>query len=197
MRYIKKKGDSGCFPLNQAHNNPPQDKAEARSQWGSFRDKSQLTALLGKEQYFLCAYSEIEILRDNSTVGTHIEHVKPKSRYPQQTFDYKNLVLSALSSEDLKSTIAQREVFGGHHKKSHYDPTLFVSCLDNDCTDYFSYLSDGRVVPKDNDDNLHRKKAEYTIKLLNLNSPYLVNKRRDWLDVLNRCIADPENELEH
>ncbi len=36
---------------------------------------------------------------------------------------------------------------------------------------------------------------ESTTELLNLNSPYLVNKRRDWLDELNRCIADPENEL--
>ncbi|MBE8233590.1 MAG: TIGR02646 family protein, partial [Endozoicomonadaceae bacterium] len=165
MRYIKKTG-SAPYCLNKKHKTPPKNKTEATKQWRKFKCKNKLTHQLADEQYSLCAYSEIEILRDHSILGTHIEHVQPKSIYPQRTFDYSNLVLNALASDDLSgSIVAKNAVFGGHAKEDNYDPNLFISCLDPACTDYFTYLSDGKVVPT-KDSAPHKEKAEYTINLL-------------------------------
>jgi uncharacterized protein (TIGR02646 family) len=165
-------------------------------EWGNLRKKQRepLIKKLRDEQYSLCAYSEIAIPHNNSELGAHIEQVQPKGKYPKRTFDYCNLVLNALHSDYLpkkdssKNIVAQDEIFGGHAKGEYYDSKLFISCLDSNCANYFTYLSDGRVVSA-KDSSPAKEKAEYTIKLLNLNSSYLINKRRDWLDDLDKSIT--------
>lgn len=189
MRAITK-GSCGLYPLEKANNTPPQTDQEARSRWGSFGDKSALSDLLANEQYGLCAYSEINT--EHYDLGSHIEHVKPKSRYPEKTFDYQNLILSALSSSDLKTFDERDEksTFGGHHKQSQYDETLFVSCLTDNSSDYFVYLLNGKVEPKNTLSEHDKDRAKYTIGLLNLNSPFLVTERRRWLDELDALIDE-------
>jgi uncharacterized protein (TIGR02646 family) len=122
-------------------------------------------------------------------IGIHIEHLKPKSSYPQLTFDINNLVVNALHRDDLQSR-PRADVFGGHAKLNQYDPDLFVSCLTQGCADYFTYLSDGRIVPSIHLDEPQKRKAAYTIDLLNLNSNYLVTRRKNWLDELDALIDD-------
>ncbi|MDM8563895.1 retron system putative HNH endonuclease, partial [Candidatus Marithioploca araucensis] len=74
--------------------------------------KQQITNdYLCSEQYHLCAYTEIDL----DELGCHIEHIKPKSRYPECTFDYQNLVLSCLQSDKLQD-YAYDDRFGGHFK---------------------------------------------------------------------------------
>ena len=186
MKNIKKQ-EKDDYQLNKTNRNPPANATEAKSRWKNYRYKKTLGANLKKEQYSLCAYSEIR--PDLMGLNTHIEHIQPKSKYPCRTFDYSNLVLSALSSEDLKS-LARQDVFGGHSKLSEYDPVSFISCLKFDCFRYFSYLSTGFICAHNKLSNTDKIKAEKTITLLNLNSPYLVVKRKEWLDELDKLIDD-------
>lgn len=185
MRHITNK--QNLIQLAQANETPPQTAREATSQWQRFNHKPLLGLHLLTEQYGLCAYSEI--CPDVKDIGIHIEHVKPKSQYPEQTFDYQNLIASALHSDDLQ-TLIHSQVFGGHAKLSEYDPALFISCLDNDCAHFFAYLSDGRVVPSVALNAQEQQQANYTITLLNLNSAYLITHRKNWLEEIDELIEE-------
>ncbi|MCV4872240.1 TIGR02646 family protein, partial [Escherichia coli] len=86
---------------------------------------------------------------------------------PQRTFDYNNLAACALDSQsDLEVLKIQgAEVFGGHAsgKSKGVDMARFVSCHMPDCSRFFAYLSDGRVVPADGLSPEEVDRAEYTI----------------------------------
>ncbi|SFR52575.1 retron system putative HNH endonuclease [Thiomicrospira sp. ALE5] len=183
MRFINKQG-TGEFQLNRSNQTPPATREDATSRWGSFGYKADLLKILTAEQQGLCAYSEL----DPAEFGlqSHIEHVEPKSQYPQRTFDYHNLVMSALGSDDLK--LSDVDLFAGHAKQERFEPNLFISPLNSACQDYFVYLSDGRVIPNKRLNKSEREKAEYTIALLNLNCAYLKNKRKNWIDELEELI---------
>jgi uncharacterized protein (TIGR02646 family) len=193
MRFIKKLGTGG-YNLGQAHNHLPLNGQEARSRWSSFGYKTDVLGKLLDEQYHLCCYSEIRA--DILNLGYHIEHVQPKSKYHQLTFDYQNLAASALdSASDLQDFKAQtQEVFGGHAKGSQYDSNLFVSCHQPSCISFFAYLSDGRIVPKDGLNAIDTDKAIYTIGLLNLNSTYLITLRRSWWNELDDLFVEHESK---
>jgi uncharacterized protein (TIGR02646 family) len=195
MRFIRKRPFSSYY-LDQAHANPPQIGEQAISRWSSFGHKDTVTKCLQDEQYGLCAYTELR--PDLVNLGTHVEHVQPKSRYPQRTFDFSNLVLCALADADLQGR-AKADLFGGHAKLSEYNADFFVSCLQNDCPRFFAYLSDGRVVAAANLSVNETQQAQYTIDLLNLNAPYLLVQRKNWLDELDGLIdehLDNDNSLE-
>ncbi len=177
MRTIVKLGDGG-YQLNRSNENPPTTSGEATSRWSSFGYKDEVSGYLASAQYSLCAYSEIR--HDLYQLEAHIEHVEPKSRNPLRTFDYTNLALNALSDGDLK-IMDRDDVFGGHAKLSVYDASKFISPFDNDCDRYFAYLSTGKVEPVRKLTDVEKIKAQYTIDLLNLNSPYLVTARKKWL----------------
>lgn len=189
MRSIRKQGQ-GPYQLNRSHADPPTTPSTAHSRWGSFGYKPELLQQLLGEQYQLCCYSEIR--PDLERLGFHIEHVENKSQHPQRTFDYKNLAACALNSvNDLSSLQMQGvEAFGGHAsgKSASVDMTLFVSCHQQDCARFFAYLSDGRVVPADALTLAQQAQAQYTIDLLNLNSPYLQELRQRWRDELEELI---------
>jgi len=166
---------------------PPKSSDEATRRWGNLT-KAGLYKQLFVEQFGLCAYTELNIQdfrsEQNSVKGAHIEHIEPKSSFPQRTFDYFNLVLSALDSEDL-SKFHKEDRFGGHYKLSSFDPNLFLSPLRADVNHYFSYSSeDGEIFPDLNLEGNEQAKAEYTIGLLNLNASYLKNLRKNWLQEL-------------
>ncbi|MDP5292455.1 retron system putative HNH endonuclease [Oceanimonas sp. CHS3-5] len=171
--------------LEKANERPPKDGEEAAKRWSGLKEKGKLQQLLLNEQFLLCCYSEIRA--DLEGIGYHIEHIKPKSQYPKSTFDYHNLAASAIHSEKLAQL---EDVFGGHAKLSNYDEERFVSCLDSDCASYFKYLSDGRVVPSATLSAPDTDKAEYTIDLLNLNSSFLVNRRRAWWSELDELVQE-------
>lgn len=186
MRKITKQGDGG-YHLNKSNENPPTNKEQATSRWKNFNYKQEVSNYLNEEQYSLCAYSEIR--PDLVDLETHIEHIQAKSSYPIRTFDYQNLVINALSSDDLENR-AKEDVFGGHAKLCDYEQNLFISPLQQGCSQYFVYLSDGRIEASNKLTPQEVLKAEYTIDLLNLNSPFLVTKRENWLDELGLLIDD-------
>ena len=186
MRYIEKQQASvGC--LHSEQQTPPTDSSVATARWDQFRAKDDLTEMLDTEQCGLCAYTELR--PDEAGLGTHIEHIKPKSTYPDLTFDYQNLVLCALASEDLGNPDIRNNQFGGHAKGNEYDGNRFISPLDPESETSFLYQSDGRVVPFPANEKSQRERADYTIDLLKLNAPYLVNLRKRRIGEIDEAIA--------
>lgn len=192
MRSITKQGNGGYY-LNNSHTNPPQSDAEATNRWNGFRQhRREVLDLLLDEQFHLCCYSELRA--DQEGLGYHIEHVENKKQNPQRTFDYTNLASSALDSvNDLSAFKAQSwEVFGGHavNKQKSVDLSRFISCHQPDCHRFFTYLSDGRIIPKEALELAEKNNAQYTIDLLNLNSPYLLVLRQKWWDELDLLVQE-------
>ncbi len=196
MRPIIKMGAWGNFALRHAHITPPTDAAEASLRWGGLASKADLlTNYLLPEQYHLCCYSELDAERLG--IGFHIEHVENKSQVPARTFDYANLAASAFSS-DVGLPVAARqdwEVFGGHApgKQGHataVDLARFVSPFQPDCAKFFAYLSSGQIEPRNGLTPKDDDRAQYTIDLLNLNSPFLVSLRREWWDDLDQHFSE-------
>ncbi|ECI3493999.1 TIGR02646 family protein [Salmonella enterica subsp. salamae] len=176
----------GTDALLTANENPPQDSDQSTRRWRNFRrDKADLMTLLLNEQYHLCCYSEIRA--DLRGLGYHIEHVENKSQQPVRTFDYQNLAASALDSENGLHQFGIN-AFGGHSrgKQEAVDMAKFIHCHIPDCSRYFAYLSDGRIVPADGLNAQEMESAEYTIDLLNLNSGFLQTERRNHWEELEQ-----------
>lgn len=193
MRAIAKRAYGG-HALTQAHLTPPATSQQATARWDNFGGRKEVLYFLLDEQYQLCCYSEIRA--DQEGLGYHIEHVNNKSQYPAQTFDFANLAASALDSvTGLSSFSAQGlEVFGGHAvgKRGTVDFTRFISCHQSDCRRYFAYLSDGRVVPAQGLTAVDHDRAQYTIDTLNLDSPFLVTRRQQWWNELDKLFKEHE-----
>jgi len=177
MRYIKK-------PLNPAKlrclcskykRSLEQEKDEI--DWQELHKdckKKLVKNYLYPEQYQLCAYTEIGL----EERGHHVEHIKPKSSYPEETFNYQNLILSCFREIERGKF---SECFGGHYKGSQYDEKKFISPLDADCERYFSHTPDGYVKPHSSLSSIEKEKVSYTCDILNLNAPYLIERRKKLL----------------
>jgi len=197
MRFIQKT-ELGSNVLDRKNNQGrPTTKEEAIERWDDFGKKPVVRNKLLPQQQGLCAYTEFNIKAFRSTIassshGCHIEHIKPKSLFPEHTFDYDNLVISVLDDLDLQrlrqgvfvvdelpeDDLSHREFFAAHAKGSEYD-SLFISPLETDCQRYFRYLEEnGEIVPASEPATADHERAERTIELLNLNHPYLKNQRR-------------------
>jgi uncharacterized protein (TIGR02646 family) len=201
MRHIKKPLQAqGPYCLAKKFEQEVPKKPEKA--WGNINRecKQEITThYLRPEQYHLCAYTELNL----DELGSHIEHIKPKSRYPECTFDYQNLVLSCFNSDELQyHDYVDR--FGGHFKsgdiskgeRDKYDPDLFISPLQAECEHYFSYEVNGRVEPNPKLSTEENKRAIYTRDVLNLNAPYLVRERRkvieEMLPIIDELLEDSE-----
>ncbi|AXD07576.1 TIGR02646 family protein [Salmonella enterica] len=189
MRHVIKTR-RGTDALLTANENPPQDSDQSTRRWRNFRrDKADLMTLLLNEQYHLCCYSEIRA--DLRGLGYHIEHVENKSQQPGRTFDYQNLAASALDSENGLHLFGIN-AFGGHSrgKQEAVDMAKFIHCHLPDCSRYFAYLSDGRIVPADELNTQEMERAQYTIDLLNLNSGFLQTERRNHWEELEQLFDE-------
>lgn len=60
--------------------------------WDGLRapEKSELHEALLREQDFICCYCGMRINRETS----HIEHLKPRTTYPELALEYSNLLAS-------------------------------------------------------------------------------------------------------
>jgi uncharacterized protein (TIGR02646 family) len=198
MRHIRKRNPPYCLTQRQRIH-VPQTAIAAEKAWDNFSNEchGKVGEYLMAEQYHLCAYTELNLDElQLAKLGYHIEHIKPKSKFPSLTFDYNNLVASCLDSDSLQQ-FALADRFGGHYKRGEYDAQLFVSPLDSDCQKFFSYELTGKVKSSPSLSSSDQQRAEYTIKLLNLNdnqtnqgqtnqSHNLVFKRRRILEETNR-----------
>lgn len=154
--------------------------------WNNFSHKEQTRSSCNTEQAGLCAFSETSV--DSGVWGFHLDHVKPKSKDKTVTFKHSNLVLCVISAEALKK-LPKDDVFGGHFRRNRYSKAGFITPLRPDCRRFFYYSVEGKIVPSLNLNPSDRRKALYTITILNLNSPRLVELRKVWLEEL-------ENEID-
>jgi len=172
MRTIKK-GSEPPYHLEQARLKNPVPLNPEKA-WKNFAYKKELCDyFLEPKQYHLCAYCEISL----HEFGKHIEHIKPKSQYPEETFNEQNLVLSCFNEKQL-AHLQRQEYSCGHYKLNNYDPLLLVSPLEPNCQDYFWYRQNGEITPHPNLNRSQQERARYTIDVLNLNSLRLVRRRR-------------------
>ncbi|WP_312777483.1 retron system putative HNH endonuclease [Corynebacterium variabile] len=115
----------------------------------------------------LCSYCE-SLLVENS--GSHIEHLFPKSEYPDRTYRWDNLYLSCQNTDHC-----------GHYKDStaapDYDPADLIR-PDIDSPDgYLHFHSSGEVTVRGGLSDAERHRAQTTIDVLNLNAPSLIASR--------------------
>jgi hypothetical protein len=111
-----------------------------------------------------CAYCEGKLL---AVSFGDIEHIYPKSKFPERVVDWDNLTLACSRCND--------------HKKSKYDPTLeFVNPYTDRIEDHLLFL--GAVVYSVSD------RGFYTIKELKLNEPARFEARNRALESLEMLI---------
>lgn len=185
MRYIHKgEANPRLIALNTS---PPQAPEEAKQRWKRFKGaaKKDTRKRCSQEQLGLCGYSEI-VLFDNDAADftifdAHLEHVEPKSKVPQRSFDHTNLILSAIKDKG-QADILKEDLFGGHYKADWHEPDKFITPFMVDCATYFSYQSDGRITPNINCSEPDQQKAQTTIDKLNLNSTVLKGWRKNWYE---------------
>ncbi len=180
--------------LENYNTTKPTDGAEAKSRWKRFSSfKGHLSSQILNEQHGLCGYTEL--IPSDYGLGTHLEHIKPKSKYPLETFSYKNLIVSSLSHTDSqRADLNKNKNFGGQYKNNEYDENSFLSCTRSDIANFFTYLNDGYIQPNRNLSDLETKQALYTIDTLNLNAIFLVNRRRQVIQNINDEIYDSLNQ---
>ena len=129
--------------------------------------KAVLRRALHEEQHGLCCYCESSIPCDLRYV--HIEHLFPRSQYPERELEYGNLLLSCNGLERNGNGSETVPCHCGHLKGSG-DALQMISPLDPACETAFDYTMDGRMNPS-SDAFSH---AESTIAFLGLNTPRLV-----------------------
>lgn len=145
MRTVLK--SAGHYQLNhryRLHQEQLKNGTAPDDPWGNFNSKRGTRQVCWREQFGLCAYSEIEIKDDD--LGAHLDHVEPKSKAPARTFDHRNLLLSAIDDIGVRK-LARQDVFGGHARSNRYSKAGFVNPLWLDSRRYFHYGSNGKITP--------------------------------------------------
>ena len=134
--------------------------------------KNNLRNNLFQEQGGLCCYCMGRIANDYTTT---IEHLKPKERgkYPELQLDYSNLLLSCDGGKAERSLHDRRQNrnYPLHCDAQKNDMEIGISPLDEDCETHFMYGDEGEIFGKD-------ELAKETIRILNLDIPYLRNQRK-------------------
>lgn len=153
-----------------------------------------LQAQMCQDQGGVCCYCGMKLQFPN-TQHYSVEHVQPRSKFPELVGEYKNLLLSCHSSEferaQLKKTIhSKKERKNTLHcdefkdnKELHYSP------LQADCASHFSYKLNGEVKGRD-------KEAEKDIETLNLNCHSLKERRREQMLAYSFLTKDSQEMLD-
>lgn len=121
--------------------------------------------ILQKEQQQVCCYCEKGITSHNDS---HIEHIRPRDKFPQLKNNYQNLVVSCITPGRC-----------GNAKGNKFNKHFIVPTEENP-EEYLTYSPNGEIRAIDNN-----KKATVTIEILNLNAPRLVGARRTLFIRLN------------
>jgi uncharacterized protein (TIGR02646 family) len=118
-------------------------------------------------QFGLCGYCEGSL----GELGRHIEHLEPKGGIggnPARTWDYSNLIASCQGDTHKKKSAGQ-DASCGHYKDQFIRAQGavrlgdFISPREAGCDLQFSYLVDGRVVPRTAPGSPNHTRASYTI----------------------------------
>lgn len=153
-----------------------------------------LQAQMCQDQGGVCCYCGLK-LQFPDTQHYSVEHVKPRSKFPELVGEYKNLLLSCHSSEferaQLKETIySKKERKNALHCDEFKDnKELNYSPLQADCALHFLYKLNGEVKGSD-------KEAEADIETLNLNCHSLKERRREQMLAYSFLTKDSQEMLD-
>jgi uncharacterized protein (TIGR02646 family) len=172
VRYIQKTSEPASFTewkLQETKNSQPN--------WNELRkpEKPIVEDALLKEQGYICCYCESRVSKENS----HIEHLQPKSKYPDLMFEYGNLLASCQRGSEYPPP---KPSHCGPHKDNWYDKHLLVSPLDETCTDFFRFTEAGEILPTH--DLSKATAAKTTIEKLGLNIDKLRRQRRKVIEAI-------------
>ena len=134
--------------------------------------KAMLSSLYA-EQTGQCVYCGRRISR--GTHGDcHVEHFRPRSRYPALELDHANLFLSCgpEGEHGIRQTC-------GNRKGDWFEEGCHVPPAPESCTERFRFRSSGRIAGDDSTE------AGKMIEVLNLNHPELVTDRRTLIGSLD------------
>lgn len=168
MKYIRKGAEPPTF-ARWRNGNPGQS-------WADFSDsrhvavKNGLSSQLRSDQGALCCYCEQRIDADSS----HVEHLRPRARFPKEIFRYQNLLASCNGNPGNP----EKDCCG--KKKDRWFTDDMVSPLQPDCEERFRYTASGQIIPRNQGD----LGAQETIDQLGLDNPKLRALRRQIADVL-------------
>lgn len=138
-----------------------------------------------KQQGYICCYCGMRIDRKNS----HIEHLKPRTAYPDLALDYTNMIASCQGESEQPPP---QPVHCGHKKRYWYNENLMVSPLDANCENFFRYSGSGDILPTD--ESAKKVAAETTIEQLGLNIPKLTRMRRAAIEGILQGVNGLTNE---
>lgn len=171
MKYIKKYQEPEELAAWKALENE-----DWQPSWGNLQkpERPIVHDSLLKEQGYICCYCGMRITRETS----HIEHLKPRTKYPDLAIAYTNLIASCQGESEEPAV----PIHCGHKKKYWYDENLMVSPLETNCADLFKYTGAGEIQPTD--DASKKAAAEATIDRLGLNIDKLQNMRRIAIDAV-------------
>ncbi|OQW95036.1 MAG: TIGR02646 family protein [Beggiatoa sp. IS2] len=137
---------------------------------------------LWREQQGLCIYCQQQIppkkdKESSQAIRSHIEHVRPRTTYPELTFVYCNLSVSC-EGFDCKTTDKKpKKEFCEHRKADEYDEDNFLNPMElKEIEDYFFYDIEGKIHP--HPQASFPEKANYMIKILDLNHSDLIDMRK-------------------
>lgn len=183
MKFIKKSGEPASFQQWKSQGNEDWEPT-----WDDLRspEKPQLHDSLLREQGYICCYCQRRIFLEDS----HIEHLKPRTHYPELAIDYNNLLVSCQGEREEPPPLP---IHCGHYKKDWYDPKLLVSPLEENCERYFTYTELGEIRPTS--DPKLQEAAETTIEKLGLNIDKLRAMRRGAIEAITEGLDELE-ELE-
>lgn len=140
--------------------------------------------ILENEQNEYCPYCEKRIYKSDEG---HIEHIKPRDKFPQYFQEYENILVSCNEKDSC-----------GNSKENKYSDNFINPVLENP-KEYFTYnLASGEIVPIYKEDNsIKNKKATYTIEILNLNSYTLREARKNLIEILEVYRENYDDYLEY
>jgi len=144
--------------------------------------KQSLRENILKEQKGQCFYCEKKV--ENDTEKIHIDHIKQRASFPHLECDYKNMVVSCNGNG---------ENHCGKYKDNQekWNDEKFIKLipvnpqLSEKPSDFFKYISNGKIKSNNNLPDEKKERAENTIKYLNLNFKDLVDARRIVLYQIN------------
>lgn len=180
MRYIDKGRPCLDFENLVLHNRPT---SWNNRKFAQSDVKLKLHQHLLAEQQFLCIYCQQSIpdkLQKDNQLATppvrhpsHIEHIKPKEKFPELIFDHKNLAVSC-DGFDIELAERNNPAFCGHPSKSQFDSDLHLHPFELlDIEDFFEYKINGEINASDK----APERANYMIDLLQLGHQKLTDAR--------------------
>jgi uncharacterized protein (TIGR02646 family) len=132
---------------------------------GNYADPINKTALR-ESTSGKCMYCESKV---EHISYAHIEHIKPKKKFPKLEFDWNNLGFSC-------------QVCNTNKGIQYDENTPFINPYNEDPQDHIIFLG-FFIFPKHGSE-----RGEYTIKEIDLNRAGLIDKRKDRIEKLNLMI---------